>query len=127
MNRSFLLSVIVGVSNTSNPTFGGLTRDADAAIQRRDAFRHDLDDLDGAAAAAGQRFRFRDYSQERLWTARWLLFEFPEVRNVVHLADGIVAVLHEGEPRVREWIALLDACGFALEPVEEATSFTGRC
>jgi len=33
MNRSFLLSVIVGVSNTSNLTFGGLPRDADAAIR----------------------------------------------------------------------------------------------
>jgi hypothetical protein len=91
--------------------------------QRHDAFRHDLDnldDLDGVQAGAGQRFRFRDYSQERLWTARWLLFEFPEVRNAVHLGDGIVVVLHDGEPQVREWIALLDACGFVLEPVAEA-------
>lgn len=33
MNTSFLLSVIVGVSNTANLTFGGLPRDADAAIR----------------------------------------------------------------------------------------------
>jgi hypothetical protein len=36
---------------------------------------------------------------------------------MVHLGDGIVAVLHDGEPQVGEWTALLDACGFALEPV----------
>jgi hypothetical protein len=108
MNRAHLLFVIVGVTTRPDTT------------KRRDAFRHDLDALDGAETRGGQRFRFRGYSQERLWTARWLLFEFPEVRNVVHLTDGIVAVLYDGEPQVREWIALLGACGFVLEPVEEA-------
>jgi hypothetical protein len=84
-----------------------------------DAFRRDLDHLHGAHPTGGQRFRFRDYSQQRLWAARWLLFEFPEVRNVVHLGDGVVAVLHDGDPRVRDWMALLEACGFAFEPVTE--------
>jgi hypothetical protein len=71
----------------------------------------------GAHPAGGQRFRFRGYSQERLWAARWLLFEFAEVQNLVHLGGGIVTVLHDGEPHVAEWMALLDVCGFVLEPV----------
>jgi hypothetical protein len=119
MNTTYLLFVIVDMTTIPHSAFGELPTDADARPVR-DAFRHDLDELGGAETGGGQRFRFRGYSQERLWTARWLLFEFPEVRNVVHLADGIVAVLHDGEPQVREWIALLDACGFVLEPVEEA-------
>ncbi len=66
-----------------------------------------------------QRFRFRGYSPEQLWAARWHLFEFPEVRNVVHLGDGIVAVLHDGDPQVQEWMALLHERGFELEPVTQ--------
>ena len=89
----------------------------DRYIIHNDAFRRDLDQLDTTHAAGEQRFLFRGYSQQRLWAARWLLFEFPEVRNMVHLGDGIVAVLHDGEPQVGQWTALLDACGFALEPV----------
>jgi hypothetical protein len=86
-------------------------------IIHNDAFRRDLDQLNTTHAAGEQRFRFRGYSQQRLWAARWLLFEFPEVRNMVHVGDGIVAVLHDGEPQVGGWTALLGACGFALEPV----------
>jgi hypothetical protein len=108
-----------------------------------DAFRRDLDypaaDLaaertdrrggspalrpgaNAAHPADERRFRFGGYSRERLWAARWLLFEFPEVQNLVHLGGGVVTVLHDGEPRVPEWIALLDACGFALEPMRESS------
>jgi hypothetical protein len=71
----------------------------------------------GARPAGELRFRFRGYSQERRWAARWLLFEFPEVGNLVHLGGGIVTVLYDGEPHVAEWMALLDACGFVLEPM----------
>jgi hypothetical protein len=74
----------------------------------------------GAHPAGERRFRFLGYSQERLWAARWLLFEFPEVQNLVHLGGGIVTVLHDGEPHVPGWLALLDACGFVLEPMRES-------
>ena len=86
-----------------------------------DAFRRDLDYPAAAPAAGEQRFRFRGYSQERRWAARWLLFEFPEVENLVHLGGGIVTVLYDGEPHVAEWMALLDACGFVLEPLRESS------
>jgi hypothetical protein len=66
-----------------------------------------------------QRFRVRPYSPARLWAVRWHLFEFPEVRNVVHLGGGIVAVPHDGDPQVREWVALLGEHGFELEPVSQ--------
>ena len=33
----------------------------------------------------------------------------------------IVTVLHEGEPHVPEWMALLDACGFVLEPMRKSS------
>jgi hypothetical protein len=49
-----------------------------------------------------QRFRVRRYSPERLRAAQWHLFELPEVRNVVHLGGGIVAVVHDGGPQVQE-------------------------
>lgn len=64
-----------------------------------------------------QRFRWRGHSPERLWAARWYLFEFPEVRNLAELGDGIVAVLHDGEPHVGEWVTLLGEHGFEFEPV----------
>jgi hypothetical protein len=66
-----------------------------------------------------QRFRFRQYSKERLWAARWHLFEFPEVRNIIHLGGGIVAVLHDGDPHVQDWVELLDEHGFEIEPVTQ--------
>ena len=66
-----------------------------------------------------QRFRFRQYSQERLWAARWHLFEFPEVRNMIHLGGGIVAVLHDGDPHVQDWVELLDEHGFEIEPMTQ--------
>jgi hypothetical protein len=64
-----------------------------------------------------QRFRFRHYSQERLWAARWHLFEFPEVCNMVHVGGGVVAVLHDGGPHVQEWMAVLAEHGFEVEPL----------
>ena len=75
----------------------------------------------GAHPTGEQRFRFRGYSQQRLWAARWLLFEFPEVQNLVHLGGGIITVLHDGEPHVPEWMALLDACGFVLESMRKSS------
>jgi hypothetical protein len=80
----------------------------------------------GARSAGEQRFRFRGYSQERRWAARWLLFEFPEVQNLVHLGGGIFTVLYDGEPHVAEWMALLDACGFALEPMRGSSPETDQ-
>jgi hypothetical protein len=66
-----------------------------------------------------QRFRFVRYSQERLWAARWHLFEFPEVRNMIHLGGDTVAVLHDGEPYVQDWVELLGEHGFEIEPVTQ--------
>jgi hypothetical protein len=125
MNRTQLLSVVVGVSNTPHPIFPDKasadgSRPEWARVNAiHDAFRSDLDRVGCADITSAERFRFHGYSQERLWAARWLLFEFPEVRNMVHLGDGLVAILHHGEPSVQEWMALLDACGFAIEPVTE--------
>ena len=63
------------------------------------------------------RFHFRDYSPERLWSARWQLFEFPEVRNLAHVNRDVIVVYHDGEPRIDEWIELLRDRGFDFEPV----------
>jgi len=59
-------------------------------------------------------FRFPDYSPERLWSVRWELFEFPEVRNLAHVDHDVIVVYHDGDPRVAEWIALLRKRGFEL-------------
>lgn len=69
-----------------------------------------------------QRFRFRRYSQERLWAARWHLFEFPEVRNLIHLGGGIVVVVHDGDPQVQDWVDLLGEHGFEIEPVTQPSA-----
>jgi precorrin-6B methylase 1 len=66
-----------------------------------------------------QRFRFGRYSPERLWAARWHLFEFPEVRNIIHLGGDTVAVLHDGDPHVQDWVELLGEHGFEIEPVTQ--------
>ena len=63
------------------------------------------------------RFHFRGYTPERLWSARWQLFEFPEVRNLAHVNRDVIVVYHDGEPRIDEWIELLRDRGFDFEPV----------
>jgi hypothetical protein len=63
------------------------------------------------------RFRFPAYSPEQLWSLRWHLFEFPEVRNVAHLDHDVIVVFHDGAPRVDEWVELLRERGFELRPV----------
>jgi hypothetical protein len=62
------------------------------------------------------RFRFPTYSPERLWAARWHLFEFPEIRNVAYVDRDVIVVFHHGEPRITEWVERLSARGIDLEP-----------
>jgi hypothetical protein len=64
-----------------------------------------------------QHFRFVGYTEERLWAARWHLFEVREVRNVFHLYADIVSVVYDGEPRTEEWLALLRGRGYEFEPL----------
>jgi hypothetical protein len=63
------------------------------------------------------RFRFPAYTPERLWSARWELFEFPEVRNVAHVNRDVIVVYHDGDPRTDDWIELLRERGFELYAV----------
>ena len=63
------------------------------------------------------RFHFRGYSPERLWSARWQLFEFSEVRDLAHVNRDVIVVYYDGEPRIEEWIDLLRERGFYFEPV----------
>jgi len=72
------------------------------------------------------RLRFPAYSPEGLWAARWHLFEFPEIRNVAHVNRDVIAVLHDGEPRITEWLELLNGRGIAFEPTTPRTLPGGR-
>lgn len=64
-----------------------------------------------------QLFRLRDCAPRSVWEARWCLFDFPEVCNLVDRGGGIVAVLYEDEARTGEWVAVLGAHGLMLEPL----------
>jgi hypothetical protein len=63
------------------------------------------------------RFHFPAYSPERLWSARWQLFEFPEVRNLAHVNRDVVVVYHDGDPRIDQLVELLRERGFEFHPV----------
>jgi hypothetical protein len=63
------------------------------------------------------RLHLSGYSPERLWSARWHLFEFPEVRNLAHVNRDVIVVYHDDEPRIEEWVELLRERGFEVRPV----------
>jgi hypothetical protein len=64
-----------------------------------------------------QYFRFRRCSPQLLAAARWHLFEFDEVRYVRYVRGDVVVVRYEGEPRTKEWVALLAEHGLVFEPL----------
>jgi hypothetical protein len=52
-------------------------------------------------------------SEVQLQGLRWELFVCPEIRDVVQLASGRVAVLYEGEqPNVCDWRRVLGEAGY---------------
>jgi hypothetical protein len=52
-------------------------------------------------------------SAEQLRALRWELFVCREVRDVVHLANGRIAVLYDGEePNVCAWRRVLGDAGY---------------
>jgi hypothetical protein len=51
-------------------------------------------------------------SEPQLHAARWELFVCPEIRDVVRLGNGHLAILYEGEPEPARWLGILEEAGF---------------
>lgn len=63
-------------------------------------------------------FEMQNYSQERLWALRWYLFELPQIRNVRHVEENVIAIVFdEGLPRVAECVTFAWARGYELRPM----------
>lgn len=55
----------------------------------------------------------RPVSKRELAAARWELFLFHEIKDVVASEPTVVAIVHDAdEPRTSEWLAALAALGY---------------
>jgi hypothetical protein len=63
--------------------------------------------------------RTRSHRRVRAADVRWELFAFPEVRRVVELESGLIAVTCSATPDTRAWRRLLEQLGYVVHVIPD--------